>query len=134
MARVTSDEVKEIMDGCNLSTAEIEVYINAANVFINSIFGLTNPVDDSSSDTVSETNLYFEIERWLTAHMIASTKFRTTTEEQINDAKIVFTGKFGMGLDSTPYGQMVKMLDITGTLATADKKKASIFAIPQFKD
>lgn len=134
MARVTSDEVKAIMDNCPLSTAEVDVYINAANLYINTLFGLTNPVEDSSSGSTSETTLYFEIERWLTAHMIASTRFRMTTEEQINDAKIVFAGKFGMGLDSTPYGQMLKILDTTGTLITADKKKASIFAIPQFED
>jgi len=54
--------------------------------------------------------------------------------EQVGDAKVEYIGKFGMGLDSTPYGQTLKMLDTSGELAAADKKKASIYAIPQFDE
>lgn len=131
MARVTFDEVVEIMDNCNLSSTVITTYINAANILLNSIFGISNPEEESSEQ---ETDLYKEMERWLAAHMIASTRFRIASLEQVGDAKVEYIGKFGMGLDSTPYGQTLKMLDTSGELAAADKKKASIYAIPQFDE
>ena len=135
MARVTYDEVVEIMDNCNLSSTIVQVYINAANALLNALFGFTDADESSeSSGTTGDVSLYKEMERWLTAHMIASTRFRIASMEQVGDAKVEYIGKFGMGLDSTPYGQMLKMLDTTGTLIVADKKKASIYAIPQFED
>ena len=135
MARVTYDEVIEIMDNCTLSSTVVETYINAANLFLNSLFNITDADESSeSSGAVETTDLYKEMERWLTAHMISSTRFRMSKSEQVGDAKVEYVGKFGMGLDSTPYGQMLKMMDPTGELASADKRKASIFAIPQFDD
>ena len=134
-ARVTYDEVMEIMDNCNLSSTVVETYINAAHLFLNSLFNITDS-DDLSSSSGSEavTDIYKEIERWFTAHMIASTRFRIALMEQVGDVKVEYVGKFGLGLDSTPYGQMVKTLDTSGKMAVLDKKKASIFAVPQFDD
>lgn len=133
-ARVTYDEVMEIMDNCTLSSTVVETYINAANLFINSLFEITSDDVSSSSEAGETTDLYKEMERWLTAHMIASTRFRIASLEQVGDAKVEYIGKFGIGLDSTPYGQMLKVMDPTGALAAADKKKASIFAVPQFDE
>lgn len=125
MARVTATEVKEIMDNCNKTDAVVEVFINAASTFITKVF---------ADDTVLTTDELKEIERWFTAHMIASTIFRTTTEEKLGDASVKYTGQFGMALDSTPYGQMVKQLDRTSKISEAGLKRATMSAIKSFDD
>lgn len=125
MARVNATEVKAIMDNCTLGESVVDVYITAATELIDQVF-----VDD----TTITTTLKKEIERWFTAHMIASTRWRVASEEKIQDAQIVYTGKWGMGLDSTPYGQMVLQLDTSGLMAKGGKKALSIYAIPNFDD
>jgi hypothetical protein len=121
--RTNSGEVLQIMDGCTTSTTIIDRLIVAASALVDEVF-------ENDSD-VSDT-LLGEIECWLTAHMIASTVWRMASEEKVGDASIKYTGQWGKNLDSTPYGQMVKMLDFTGRMAKAGLKGASITAIESF--
>ena len=126
MARVTANEVLTIMDeGCDLSTEVVTTIIESAHVAINKIF-------EYSSEGASSA-LLKEIERWFTAHMIASSLYRTAHHEEIGEAKVIYTGKWGEGLRSTPYGQMVLTMDVTGTMANTGKMAARIFAIPSFE-
>jgi hypothetical protein len=125
MARVTATEVKEIMDNCNKSDSVIEVFINSASVLITKIF---------AEDTVLTDEELKEIERWFTAHMIASTIFRMTTDERLGEASVKYSGQFGMGLDSTSYGQMVKLLDRTGKITEIGMKRATFMAIKSFEN
>jgi len=125
MARVSPGEVKQIMDGCPLTDPVISAYIISANAIVTKVF---------SGDIEIGTTLLKEIERWFTAHMIASTSFRTASEEKVGDATIIYTGKWGMGLDSTPYGQMVKQIDVTGKMGRAGKIAASMYAIKSFDE
>jgi hypothetical protein len=122
-ARVTASEVKQIMDGCTTADAVITIMIGAATELIDEVF---------LNDTDVSTTLLKEIERWLTAHMIASTVYRTTSDEKIGDAQVKYTGKWGSKLESTPYGQMVLTLDFTGKMAKMGKMGASITAIESF--
>jgi hypothetical protein len=124
MARTTATEVKEILD-TSLSDIVVDSYINIANALV---------TDELSSSTLMSDTQLEEIERWLTAHLIASTRARMGKSEKLGDASITYTGEFGMGLDSTPYGQMVKLLDKTGSLAAMGKKKITFKAITSFED
>lgn len=119
MARVTAAEVKEIMDSCTTPDASVEAMIEAATDIITEVF---------SGTSVTDARLK-EIERWLAAHMLSSTVFRMTSEEKIGDASAKFTGKWGEGLNSTSYGQMVLFLDTTGKIANAGKRSATIYAV-----
>lgn len=121
--RVLAEEVLEIMDGCSVSTSIVDSLIVAANAVVNKVF---------ENDTETSSTLLKEIEKWYTAHMLASSLSRTTQEEKLGDASVIYTGKYGMMLDSTPYGQMVKTLDITGKMANTGKSGATIRAIPNF--
>ncbi len=69
---------------------------------------------------------------WLTAHFIASTREQQLTRAKAGTAEAVFQGKTGLGLDSTFYGQHVKMLDTSGVLSRLDKDTAEayIYAVP----
>lgn len=124
MARTTATEVKEIMDNCTLDGTIVDVYIVAANALVTKILG-----DDITIGDV----LLEEIERWFTAHMIASTRWRTTTKEKVGDASVEYTGEFKQNLSSTSYGQMVMQLDITGKMGNIGKKAASIYAVTSFE-
>ena len=126
MARVTYDDVMAIMDSdCDVSSSKVTVMINAANAVITKVF---------EDDTVVTETVLTELERWLTAHMIASTLNRSTSKERLGDAEVSYTGKWGEMLKSTPYGQMVLTLDFTGRLAKSGKTAATIYAIPSFED
>ena len=120
MARVTVEDVKAILDNTQLTDPVIEVYITSANTMINeSLLG------KGLSDNVLK-----EIERWLAAHMISSTSERFALKEEAGSAKVTYTGVYGMGLDLTSYGQMVKTLDTTGIMAGLGKRTAFIHAVP----
>lgn len=122
--RVTHDEVLDIMDsGCTVSHTVIDSLIISANAVINSVF---------DSDTTMTETMLKEIERWFVGHMIASSLYRSTMQEEIGEAKVIYTGKWGKMLEMTPYGQMVLTLDVTGKMAKAGKSGASIYAIPNF--
>jgi hypothetical protein len=124
MARVTPTEVKTIMDNCTLTDPVILTFILASNQVVTKVFGYS----------ATEDTLYKEIERWLTAHMIASTISRTTSDEKIGDVSVKYTGQWGKNLDSTPYGQMVKVLDTSGKISNLGKGEATIYAVKSFDE
>jgi len=123
MARVKPSEVKQIID-TDLSNPNIDAFILSANITVTAILG---------TDTVITAAQLKEIERWLTAHLIASSKERQAHTEKADDASITYGGKTGKGLNSTTYGQQVMLLDTTGKMAASvGKKRASITAVPSF--
>jgi len=124
MARTTVDEVKEIMDNTALDDAQITPYITVANTIVTDELGSSSELTDDKLE---------EIERWLTAHLIAITRERITKQEKLGDASVTYTGAFGSGLDSTPYGQMVRILDVSGILGNLGKRVISIKAITSFE-
>lgn len=119
--RVTEADVRAIIDTV-LTDPEILPYINSANVWVNTV---AEPIPLAEE-------VLFEIERWMSAHMIAMTQERMAKEEGAGGAYIKYVGEWGKGLDQTPYGQMVIGLDPTGTIADLVKRKgqASIYAVP----
>ena len=121
--RVEADNVSAILDNTELTDAQIDVYITSANIMVTQILGTT--LDD---------DVLAEIERWLAGHMIAITRERQALEEKAGGAEIIYTGKYGMALSSTSYGQMVLALDTTGEMAKANQslKTASIYAVTSF--
>ena len=122
--RVSAEEVKEIIDA-SLSDSAIEAYIGAANLTVTGYLGGTTLSDD----------VLKEIERWLSAHLIACTRERQVDKEQVGQASVTYSGKSDMGLDATLWGQQCILLDTTGTLVSiVGKRSASIYAIPNFDD
>ena len=123
--RVDYDDVKAIMDNCTTADATVTIFITTANAIINKVF---------VSDTTMTEDLLTEMEKWLAAHLIASTVFRTTSEEKLGDASLKYTGEWGKKLESTPYGQMVLILDSSGLMANAGKMSATITAVNEFDE
>jgi hypothetical protein len=121
--RVTSTDIKLIMDGCTTDSTTIDAFITAGEQVIDRIFAASNPYTDAELK---------EIERWFVAHMIASTVFRTTSDEKVGDASVTYTGKWGKNLDSTPYGQMVQIIDTSGMITGTLGANATIYTIKSF--
>lgn len=123
MARATTTTVRAILD-TSLTDAQILEYIDIANRLVTRLLG--------SSDLTAADLL--DIETWMTAHLIASTKERQVANEKVGDMWVTYQGKYGMSLESTTYGQTALMLDTTGSLQRATKKKIRIRAIQQDSD
>jgi len=107
MALTNITDVKAILDNTTLSDTIITSYISAASTFVTGALG---------TSTVLTTAQLKEIERWVAAHMISVTRERTAKKEEAGGAKVEYTGEFGVGLQSTSYGQMAIALDVTGVL------------------
>lgn len=123
--RVTPAEVRIIMRDvteADYPDATVEAYITGANATIN---------ENLSGEGLSDTILK-EIERWLSAHLMAISRVRTTKKEKAGTAEIGYIDQYGTGLELSEYGQTVKGLDSTGILASLGGHAASVFAIPEF--
>lgn len=107
--RVTEQDVKQIID----TDVHCEPFIIAANSIVTAKL--------STSGLSAE--VLFEIERWLSAHFVAIKDPRPVSES-IGGASVSFGSALGKGLEATMYGQQVKILDTTGTLATIGQRKA----------
>jgi len=119
MARVTSSEVLAIID-TTLTSDDIDPFITAANLV----------VTDMTADAGYGASLLKEIERWLAAHLAAIRDPRVKSES-IEESSQAFHGLSGMGLEHTPYGQQVLVLDYKGFFAEAQnaKTRADVRAI-----
>jgi hypothetical protein len=120
--RVTAAEVKVILDNTALSDTDIDAYIVGANALVNSVLG------------TGTEDILTEIEKWLTAHMIASTRERQAIKEGAGGASITYSGNYDTMLSSTSYGQMVMTLDSTGLMAALGMKAVRIIAIKSFDE
>lgn len=126
MARVTPNDVRQIMTSdIAVEDAVIRTFIEAANLVITNTF---------EYDATTSSELKRELERWLTAHMLAMTVHKIAQTEQIGDANIRYTGYFGTGLDATPYGQVLKDMDTSGKMLNMGKREVTVYAVRSFDD
>lgn len=126
MARTTAHEVEQIMDlESSITESQIERFITMANAMVDRVF---------AGDTTLGETVLTEIECNIAAHFLASTIARMGAVERLGEARIDYTGKWGEGLKSTPYGQNALVLDYTGKLAGSGKAKAYIKAIGSWDD
>ncbi len=114
-ARTTADKVRIILD-TDLETLHLESYIEVANNLMNELF----------KNTTLSDGLLENIERWLAAHIIATSKEREAIQQKAGPAEQRFSDIYGKGLDSTSYGQMAIALDPTGILFDINAQRRPI--------
>jgi hypothetical protein len=105
------------------SSTVIDSFIAAATNLVDNVLG---------TDTTLGKALLKEIERWLTAHLVTITLKRIPASAGAGGASIKYTGEWGEGLSSSPYGQTVLLLDTTGNFASLSMSRARLIAIPSF--
>ena len=123
MPRTNVIDVRKIIT-TGLVDDEVTAYISSATVF----------VDDYLGDSALSEATLTEIEKWVTAHFIASTRSRQLSEGEAGPVKASYQGKTGMGLYSTHYGQNAISLDSSGTLADigdTGRKQFVTFAVDE---
>jgi hypothetical protein len=113
--RVTANEVREIFD-TDLLDENLNAFIMAANLL----------VTDLLTGVGYSTALLKEIERWLAAHFAAHMDPVSEDEEMGDGKNRYMLGKRGMGLEGTPYGAQVKLLDYLGIIGEAGKPAAFV--------
>ena len=121
--RVTPTEVIAIMD-TELEASDVQPFVDMANALVN---------EHLVGEGVSES-LLGQIEKQLGAHYTAAFKDRMPESQKLGDASIKFIGKFDMGLDLTPYGQMAKSMDPTGILADLDLSPTEVEVVHEVPD
>lgn len=119
--RTMASDVKKIID-TDLDDSTVDAYIQGASYTIDDVLGSSN----------LSPELLTEIERWLTAHLIASTRERQPVEAKAGPASVKYQGVTGSGLNSTFYGQTVKAMDTSGRLASLGGKRVTMHAIKSF--
>ena len=120
MARVTTDEVKEIIPVPETVT-DLIPYITVANNLIEKVIVAKFP------DAHTEAHLK-EIERWLSAHFTAI-RFTRTSSEGIGEVKESYQYKVDLDLRCTMYGQQAIILDTSGALNALLSRPAGIWFV-----
>jgi hypothetical protein len=120
MARVSKTDVKAIMD----TDVELNAFIIAADLVI----------DDLLLDQGYSGAHLKEIARWLSAHFACTLDPRVESEKVAGaDVKYAFPilrSAAGLGLNASPYGQQVLVLDTSGALNDVGKVASVIESIP----
>lgn len=109
--RASETDVLAIMD-TSLTEEQITPFLDAAN----------SVVDEKCTGLEYSDKTLRQIETWLAAHF-ACARDPQIAESKAGEAAWKFEGKTDLGLDSTRYGQRVKILDSKGSLADLDSAK-----------
>jgi len=120
----TVGDVEELMQDTTLDDTYVTSVLTTVDLVLTKVYEYYKGVIGS--------DLLTEIQKYYAAHIIASTTSRMGQEEKVGDASIKYLGSYTMGLNSTPYGQMVLLLDVSGLIAKSNKSSASIYAVKSF--
>lgn len=112
MARVTTNEVKEIIE---TSSTDLSAFIAIATIL----------VDEKLEGSGLDDDTLKEVERWLAAHFLTC-KERQKVSTKAGESEDRYNAINGTGLNSSTYGQTALLLDTTGTLSSIGKQSVSI--------
>jgi len=113
--RSTEEEVKKIIDTA-LTNEQVTPFLRMANRLVTDV--LTN--EEYGADLLAD------IECWLAAHFLSAARDPQIQAEKTGDGNWKYHGKSGLGLNFTPYGQQVMMLEHHGVLAQISSSKGSM--------
>jgi len=112
-ARTSETAVKAIID-TELTVDEVAPFLSTAHVMVDALL---------TGEEYGE-DLLTQIETWLAAHFVAVRDPRIS-KEKAGEGDWTYHGKSGLGLNHTPYGQQVMILDHHGVLAEVAASKMS---------
>lgn len=120
MARVTEAEVRMVIE---TAIADLSAFILAASLVIDRY---STKCTDATADELKE------LERWLSAHLVAvADRAGDVKEETVGPVSVSYGSSMvsGQGLLSTKYGNQVALLDPCGMLVNSGKRAASVQAV-----
>lgn len=113
-ARVTDPEVREIIE--TDASVSLEPFIATATA-------LTDWLDSKDEDGVLNDALLTQIEKYLAAHFYEANRDKQLQSKSTGRASGQYQGQAGMKLESTDPGQTALTLDVTGNLASLQKRR-----------
>jgi hypothetical protein len=116
VAYATEEDVLSIMDTV-LTQEQIAPFLRTAS---NLVAGSVVATGAAYSDETLA-----DIEMWLAAHLACS-RDPQLVSEKIGNWAGTYDGKSGLGLDSTRYGQQVKLIDYKGCLSGLENSKGTV--------
>lgn len=120
---VTVAQVKCIFN-TNLTDEQIQCFIDDAQCYIES---LPESIEDACGTKIANV-----VTKYLAAHL-ASMRDRQQTQTHTLDAEDHYSDTFGVGMDSSLYGQQAKRFDCTDQLGNEDAKADGIVPSLRFK-
>lgn len=117
----TVDDVQDLMLDSSLSDGYVTMMLTTVDRILTRTY-------EYYQGTIPNS-LLTEIQKYYAAHIIAATNKRFSTMEQIGEARVEYAGKYGMGFQSTPYGQMLLALDPSGLIAKTGFRSADLWAV-----
>jgi hypothetical protein len=120
----TVDDVEDLMQDSSLSDSYVTSILTTVDHILSKVY-------EYYTGTIG-TALLTDIQKYYAAHIIASTTQRMGAEEQVGEARIKYIGKWGVGFESTPYGQILLALDTSGLIAKSALRTASIYVVKSF--
>jgi len=109
--RVTSAEVIAILGDDNSDLTDVSAFIAMATLL----------TDKCSAAGLAAADCK-EVERWLSAHLVATGARRLVKSSAVGPISESFDSKIDLGLNGTSYGQQAIALDTTSTLASLSGK------------
>jgi len=116
MARTTTAEVKKIID---TDLTDLDAFILPAGQLADQV---------AAADSSLAAAILEEIECWLAAHF-TSMRDQQAVKSTVGPTSFTYSGKTGMGLEFTRYGQMALLLDTTGTLRGLGRRKTAVSSL-----
>lgn len=116
MARTTEDLVKGIIE-VDAGVSVLPFMLLAEELVTELLAPL---LKEDGTTLFSDVRLEL-IERWLSAHFLAC-QYPRVSQETAGPVSATYQQRVGLGLELTAYGQQVKLLDTSGTLAQLDAK------------
>jgi len=120
---VTVESVKCILN-TNLTDAQVLCFIEDATCYVES---LPESIEDACGTKIANV-----VTKYLAAHLV-SFRDRQQIETETLDAEDKYADTFGVGLDSSLYGQQAKRFDSTNQLGNDDAKADGITPTLRFK-
>lgn len=119
MARTTVELVAATLTPNDMDavTDDLTPFMDAANILVTRLCAGAKKLDGTSYYADSDLEM---IERWLSCHFYKIPNPSDLVEQVSKDAQRTIESKVDLGLNVTRYGQMAKILDSAGGLASAD--------------
>lgn len=119
--RATDEDVKAVLE-----QGAIDIITDndiALQPFLETANPIVDYIDSQDTANILAVGVLKQMEIYLAAHFYHH-RDQPLQTKSTGAASGTFQGQFGMGFDSTRWGQTAKRLDFTGTLAALDEPKA----------
>lgn len=120
--RTNPDAVQAVLRQDWDGSTDLQPFIDTASNIVDAVSSCSALKNKQLTNTTLEL-----IERWLSAHMYVMTD-QVEASKSAGKGSATWQGQTGMALDASKYGQMAKMVDVSGCLTNIEKRQFAGFS------